>query len=75
MLKEKIEKFPDQHWVIRQGRVASKGKHSPKNYEELVLDKSFEYSQVGKSEPSRGVSLISLPYLQNVYIYDRNNQK
>ena len=51
MLKEKIEKFPDQHWVIRQGRVASKGKHSPKNYEELAFD---------KSKPSRGVSIISI---------------
>ena len=33
MLKEKIEKFPDLYWVIRQWRVTCKGKHSPRKQE------------------------------------------
>lgn len=50
LMKQKIQDFPDQHWVIRQGRVTSKGSYRSKKdeldddeIEELDSKKSYEY--------------------------------
>ncbi len=43
-LKEKITKFPEEHWIIRDGKVTSNGKHRLSQtvaFEEGV--KSYEY--------------------------------
>ena len=47
-LKKKIVEFPEQHWVIRQGAVSSKGKHTPSERldsedEGKEMDRSFCY--------------------------------
>ena len=46
-LKRKIEEFPEEHWVIRNGLITSKGKFSPPDIdssdEGQDLEKSFQY--------------------------------
>ena len=50
LINQKIKDFPDKHWVIRQGRVTSKGKYRSKKdefdddeIEELDAQKSYDY--------------------------------
>ena len=47
-LKDKIRDFPSEHWVVRDGVVTSKGKHTPSKHvvseEDTELNlKSYEY--------------------------------
>ena len=43
-LKEKIRDFPGEHWIIREGKVTSNGKHTPSQTRTIEKDlKSYEY--------------------------------